>query len=78
MVVAAWLPGTEGAGVADVLTGATPFTGRLPYTWPASEEVLGQPRADACDGALYPYGYGLTVAGDLLPDAASCDAEEQA
>jgi beta-glucosidase len=33
-VVAAWLPGTEGQGVADALFGAVPFTGKLPYTWP--------------------------------------------
>ncbi len=32
--VAAWLPGTEGAGVADVLFGDYQFTGKLPYTWP--------------------------------------------
>ena len=32
-VVAAWLPGSEGAGVADVLTGAVPATGRLPVAW---------------------------------------------
>ncbi len=34
-IVAAWLPGSEGAGVADVLTGRRPFTGRLPRRWPA-------------------------------------------
>ncbi len=33
-VVAAWLPGSEGDGIADVLTGAAPFTGRLPRNWP--------------------------------------------
>lgn len=33
-VVAAWLPGTEGSGVVDVLTGAAPFTGTLPFAWP--------------------------------------------
>jgi beta-glucosidase len=32
--VAAWLPGSEGAGVADVLFGDHPFTGTLPFTWP--------------------------------------------
>lgn len=34
-VVAAWLPGTEGAGVADPLFGATPYTGTLPLPWPS-------------------------------------------
>ncbi len=33
-VVAGWLPGTEGAGIVDVLTGAAPFRGRLPRPWP--------------------------------------------
>lgn len=32
--VAAWLPGSEGAGVADVLTGQSKFTGSLPFAWP--------------------------------------------
>jgi beta-glucosidase len=35
-LVAAWLPGSEGAGVADTLFGRRPFTGRLPMTWPRS------------------------------------------
>jgi beta-glucosidase len=33
-IVAAWYPGTEGAGVADVLFGEYPFTGKLPVAWP--------------------------------------------
>lgn len=36
--VAAWLPGSEGAGVADVLFGAQDFQGTLPFTWPATDE----------------------------------------
>ena len=36
-LVASWLPGSEGAGVADVLFGERPFTGKLPMTWPRSE-----------------------------------------
>ena len=39
-VIAAWLPGSEGSGVADVLFGDRPFTGRLPLPWPASVEQL--------------------------------------
>lgn len=35
--VAAWLPGSEGAGVADVLFGHAPFTGTLPFSWPAAD-----------------------------------------
>jgi beta-glucosidase len=40
-VVAAWLPGTEGAGLVDGLFGRTPLTGRLPFGWPATEDQLG-------------------------------------
>ena len=32
--MAAWLPGSEGGGVADPLFGRRPYTGRLPVTWP--------------------------------------------
>jgi beta-glucosidase len=35
-LVAAWLPGSKGAGIADTLFGRRPFTGRLPMTWPRS------------------------------------------
>lgn len=56
--IAAWLPGSEGAGVADVLFGKFKPAGKLPVTWPADG---GQP-ANSGDGrpALFPLGYGLT------------------
>jgi beta-glucosidase len=41
-VVAAWLPGAEGVGLADVLCGHVPFTGRLPQPWPAAMDQLPQ------------------------------------
>ena len=67
--VAAWLPGPEGGGVADVLFrtpgGATryEFRGRLPFSWPRS------PRPPAVDHrggepALFPFGYGLKLRDD--------------
>jgi beta-glucosidase len=57
-LVAAWLPGTEGAGVADVLFGAVAPTGRLPMTWPADP---GQLPINDGDGqrSLFAYGFGL-------------------
>lgn len=62
--VAAWLPGTEGAGIADVLFGEVPFTGRLPYTWPRTISQLPFDFAnlptDGCDAPLFPFDYGLT------------------
>jgi beta-glucosidase len=69
-VVAAWLPGTEAEGLADVLLGAKPFVGTTPYTWPKT--VTDAPRVGktACDGAVYPVGYGLDATGKLLGPAA--------
>jgi beta-glucosidase len=61
--VAAWLPGTEGAGVADGLFGNTPFTGWLPYTWPRSVDQLpfdfDNLITEGADAPLFPFGYGL-------------------
>lgn len=69
--VAAWLPGTEGQGVADVLFGDRPFTGKLPFTWPRAVEQLpfnfASLPTEGCDAPLFPYGYGLdaTVSAPL-------------
>ncbi len=57
-LAAAWLPGSEGAGVADVLFGAVPFRGKLPVTWPATLDQL--PRGTYADPPLFPFGFGLT------------------
>ena len=58
--VAAWLPGSEGAGVADVLFGDAPFSGTLPVSWPRAVEQLPLPTllADPA-GPLFPRGFGL-------------------
>ncbi|MEZ4767982.1 MAG: glycoside hydrolase family 3 N-terminal domain-containing protein [Caldilineales bacterium] len=62
-VVVAWLPGTEGQGVADVLFGRYPFTGKLPYTWPRSADQLpfdfSTLPAEGPDAPLFPAGFGL-------------------
>ncbi|WP_166427434.1 glycoside hydrolase family 3 N-terminal domain-containing protein [Nonomuraea mesophila] len=58
-VVASWLPGTEGDGVADPLFGAVPYTGRLPFTWFRSMEQLPINVGDAAYDPLFPYGWGL-------------------
>jgi beta-glucosidase len=60
-LVASWLPGTEGDGVADVLYGRRPFTSRLPVSWPASESQLPLNVGDARYAPLFPYGWGLTT-----------------
>jgi beta-glucosidase len=58
-VVAAWLPGTEGDGVADVLFGAFPFQGKLSFSWPASMDQLPFSKTGGRN-YLFPFGYGLT------------------
>ncbi|MGW1912507.1 glycoside hydrolase family 3 protein [Streptomyces sp. NPDC002076] len=60
-LVASWLPGTEGEGVADVLYGKRPFTGQLPVTWPKSESQLPINVGDASYDPQFPYGWGLTT-----------------
>jgi beta-glucosidase len=58
-LVASWLPGSEGAGVADVLFGSEPFTGRLSVTWPRSEDQVPVNVGDRNYQPLFPYGWVL-------------------
>jgi beta-glucosidase len=60
--VAAWLPGSEGGGVADVLFGKYDFKGKLPFSWPrlATQYVLNV--GDRDYAPLFAYGYGLSYA----------------
>jgi beta-glucosidase len=60
-ILAAWLPGTEGGGVIDVLTGAAPATGKLSFAWPRSMDQvpLGHSR-EKIEDPLYPLGFGLS------------------
>ncbi|WP_128435119.1 glycoside hydrolase family 3 protein [Streptomyces cyaneus] len=60
-LVASWLPGTEGDGVADVLFGKRPFSGQLPVTWPKNEAQLPINVGDASYDPRFPYGWGLTT-----------------
>ncbi|MFE4820382.1 glycoside hydrolase family 3 N-terminal domain-containing protein [Streptomyces sp. NPDC056704] len=60
-LVASWLPGTEGDGVADVLYGKRAFTGQLPVTWPKSQTQLPINVGDASYDPQFPYGWGLTT-----------------
>jgi beta-glucosidase len=59
-LVAAWLPGTEGDGVADVLFGAYKPTGKLSFSWPRTMAQVTVHRGDANYDPLYKYGYGLS------------------
>ena len=58
-LVASWLPGSEGTGVADVLFGRRPFTGRLAMTWPRTTAQVPINVGDRDYDPLYPYGWGL-------------------
>jgi beta-glucosidase len=59
-IVVAWLPGTEGDGVADVLYGAFAPTGKLSHSWPRELAQIPINTGDAKIEPLYPYGFGLT------------------
>jgi beta-glucosidase len=58
-LVASWLPGSQGEGVADVLFGERPFTGRLSMTWPRTLEQEPINVGDRDYDPLFPYGWGL-------------------
>ncbi len=74
-VVAAWLPGTEGAGIADVLFGDHPSSGQLSFSWP--RRTSGSLLDTGSDGyqPLFPIGYGLTVEGQLPRQRLAADRE---
>lgn len=66
-VIMAWLPGTEGEGIADVLFGDYDFTGKLNYTWmkmPEDIEIKFEEGNE--DKILFEKGFGLNKKGDVL------------
>ncbi|HEV7927878.1 MAG TPA: glycoside hydrolase family 3 N-terminal domain-containing protein [Verrucomicrobiae bacterium] len=67
-LVEAWLPGTEGQGVADVLFGDYKPTGKLPRRWPLNNQQLSATAA-LNEKPLFPYGFGLSY--DSLPSKRS-------
>ncbi|KAL2575778.1 hypothetical protein GLYMA_16G039400v4 [Glycine max] len=60
-LVAAWLPGSEGQGVADVLFGDYGFTGKLPRTWFKTVDQLPMNAGDPHYDPLFPFGFGLST-----------------
>jgi beta-glucosidase len=58
-LVAAWLPGTEGAGIADVLGGGVKPTGKLPVSWPREFAQIPINVGDTPYAPLFEYGFGL-------------------
>ena len=67
--VAAWLPGSEGAAVADVLFGKQDFKGKLSFSWPSEPQQIVN-KGDEAYEPLLPYGFGLTFdAENVLSDS---------
>lgn len=62
-LVAAWLPGTEGQGIADNLFGDYGFTGKLARTWFKRVDQLPMNVGDPHYDPLFPFGFGLTTQG---------------
>lgn len=78
--VVAWLPGTEGKGVADLLFHKADFQGQLSFSWPKSACQATVNHGDVDYEPLFPLGYGLTYADrvtlgrlDETAPAAGCD-----
>jgi beta-glucosidase len=70
-IMAAWLPGTEGDGVADILFGDYRPTGVLSHSWPRTMAQLPINIGDASYDPLYRYGYGLTYPATAVNGDAS-------
>lgn len=67
--VAAWLPGSEGDGVADVLFGDHAPTGKLSHSWPRSVRQLPLNVGDAGYDPLFPFGFGLGYGSSSEPSS---------
>ncbi|MBH1459262.1 exo 1,3/1,4-beta-D-glucan glucohydrolase [Stenotrophomonas sp. GD03657] len=86
--VAAWLPGSEGAGIADVLLRGSDgrvqhdFKGKLSFSWPRTATQYANNVGQKDYDPLFAFGYGLTYAdnGDLaaLPEASGVTGNEGA
>lgn len=64
-LVAAWLPGSEGGGIADVIFGDHEFQGQLPVTWFKSVNQLPMYSEDSYD-PMFPVGFGLTSKNKIV------------
>jgi hypothetical protein len=73
--VAAWLPGSEGQGITDVLFGDVQFSGKTPYSWSRSDSQIPfdfkNLKTEGCDAPLFAYGFGLTT-NDPSPEIVEC------
>jgi len=62
--VAAWLPGSEGQGIADVLFGDSDFQGKLSFSWPGNDDHSCSTNGKK-DSPLFPLGYGLNYSSQV-------------
>jgi len=73
--VEAWLPGSEGEGIADVLTGKYDFTGKLSFSWPKRPDQTPLNVGDATYDPQFAYGFGLSYGAPgqtpALPEVAN-------
>ncbi|GMP89586.1 hypothetical protein CsSME_00041095 [Camellia sinensis var. sinensis] len=67
-LIAAWLPGSEGGGITDVIFGDHEFQGRLPVTWFKSVEQLPMHVGEDSYDPLFPLGFGLRCNNKRLSD----------
>ncbi|KAL9271268.1 Beta-glucosidase BoGH3B-like protein, partial [Drosera capensis] len=65
-LVAAWLPGSEGAGVTDVMFGDHEFKGALPVSWFKSVDKLPLKSEENSYDPLFPFGFGLKTRKNIL------------
>ncbi|CAN4108557.1 unnamed protein product [Withania somnifera] len=70
-LVAAWLPGTEGQGITDLLFGDYGFTGKLPRTWFRTVDQLPRNVGDPHYDPLFPFGFGLTTSKSTIARSVS-------
>ena len=59
-ILAAWLPGTEGAGISDILFGDFNPSAKLSFSWPKSMDQIPINFGDSNYDPLYKFGHGLT------------------
>ena len=71
--VAAWLPGSEGQGIADILFGDFEFQGKLPFSWPGSDNEHSASKSST-HGSLFARGFGLTYKQTVINPLKSANA----
>lgn len=70
ILFAAWLPGTEGDGIADVLFGDFEPSGKLTHSWPRAMDQIPLNWGDEIYNPLYPYKHGISSNADYGPEVA--------